>query len=276
MYQLRVAIQKAPASRQLSNERFDVTHETFERSSSQQQLVLQMLKELISSKKRSADALRILSVGCGSGILDNQLISALTPSIGAFEYTGVDPNPVACYRFLEDFRRLDLTGVKLDVKNKTVESLDVNECFDVIQLTHSLYYFEDPADTLDKLRKLLAPGGKLIIVHAPNESLNQFSECFWSHHVNQDIWFSDCLKEYLLNQGIEFTCYRIQGKVDITECFEEGCSHGEELLDFITQSDCRESDAEVRAMCLQVLRKISHVDGDRHKVEHPADVFVVV
>ncbi|MCK4616684.1 MAG: hypothetical protein KAT50_07395, partial [Pirellulales bacterium] len=146
----------------------------------------------------------------------------------------------------------------------------------VIQLTHSLYYFEDPADTLDKLRKLLAPGGKLIIVHAPNESLNQFSECFWSHHVNQDIWFSDCLKEYLLNQGIEFTCYRIQGKVDVTECFEEGCSHGEELLDFITQSDCRESDAEVRAMCLQVLRKISHVDGDRHKVEHPADVFVVV
>ncbi|MDA7994077.1 MAG: class I SAM-dependent methyltransferase, partial [Pirellulales bacterium] len=139
MYQLRVAIQKAPASRQLSNERFDVTHETFERSSSQQQLVLQMLNELISSKKKSADALRILSVGCGSGILDNQLISALAPSIGSFEYTGVDPNPVACCRFLEDFRRLDLTGVKLDVKNKTVESLDVNECFDVIQLTPVSY-----------------------------------------------------------------------------------------------------------------------------------------
>ena len=167
-------MQKSPATRQLSNERFDVTHETFERSSSQQQLVLQMLKELISSKKKSADALRILSVGCGSGILDNQLISALAPSIGSFEYTGVDPNPVACCRFLEDFRRLDLTGVKLDVKNKTVESLDVNECFDVIQLTHSLYYFEDPADTLDKLRKLFGAGGKLIIVHAPNESLNQF------------------------------------------------------------------------------------------------------
>ena len=113
-----------------------------------------MLNELISSKK-SADALRILSVGCGSGILDNQDISPHT-IYWIFEYTGVDPNPVACCRFLEDFRRLDLTGVKLDVKNKTVESLDVNECFDVIQLTHSLYYFEDPADTLDKLRKLLA------------------------------------------------------------------------------------------------------------------------
>ena len=45
---------------------------------------------------------------------------------------------------------------------------------------------------------------------------------------------------------------------------------------FITQSDCRESDAEVRAMCLRVFRKISHVDGDSHKVEHLADVFVVV
>ena len=104
-------------------------------------------------------------------------------------------------------------------------------------------------------KKVVSAGGKLIIVHAPNESLNQFSECFWSRHANQDIWFSDCL-ENIFEQGVEFTCHRIQGKVDVTECFEEGCSHGEELLDFITQSDCRESDAEVRAMCLQVLRKL--------------------
>ncbi len=274
--QLRVAVKKAPASMQLSDERFDITHEAFECSSSQQQLVLRALKELISSHAGSAGALRILSVGCGSGILDNQLISAIASSPEHFEYTGVDPNPVACRRFREDFEKLALPNVKLEVRTEAVESLNINKPFDIIQLTHALYYFKDPADTLGKLRRLLAPGGKLIIVQAPNEYLNQLSECFWSHHAGQDIWFSKCLEKYLIKQKIEFTCQRIYGEVDVTRCFNEGCSHGEKLLDFITQSDCRESDTEVRERCLHFLKKISRVDGESLKVEHPTDVFVVV
>lgn len=172
--QLRVAVQKAPVSRRLSDDRFDVTHETFERSSSQQQLVLKTLKELINTHEGSSGALRILSIGCGSGILDNQLISALASSAGTFEYTGVDPNPVACHRFREAFKKLALSNVKLKVKTEAVESLNINEPFDIIQLTHALYYFKDPADTLEKLRRLLAPGGKLIIVHAPTSALISF------------------------------------------------------------------------------------------------------
>ena len=273
--QLQVAVQKAPVSSRLSDERFDVTHETFERSRSQQQLVLNTLKELIDTHEGSSGALRVLSVGCGSGILDNQLISVLASSAGTFEYTGVDPNPVACQRFRENFKKLGLANVKLEVKTETVESLNINEPFDVIQLTHALYYFKDPADTLEKLRRLLAPGGKLIIIHAPNEHLNQLSQCFWSHHAEQDIWFSNRLEEHLVRQGIEFTSHRIHGEVDVTRCFEKSCPHGEKILDFITQSDCRESDADVRARCLHFLKKISRVDGERLKVGHPADVFVV-
>ena len=274
--QLRVAVKKAPASMQLSDERFDVTHEAFECSSSQQQLVLRALKELISLHEGSTGALRILSVGCGSGILDNQLISAIASSPEHFEYTGVDPNPVACRRFREDFEKLALPNVKLEVRTEAVESLNINNPFDIIQLTHALYYFKDPADTLGKLRRLLAPGGKLIIVQAPNEYLNQLSECFWSHPTGQDIWFSECLEKYLIKQKIEFTCQRLYGEVDVTRCFNEGCPHGEKLLDFITQSDCRESDAEVRERCLHFLKKISRVDGESLKVEHPTDVFVVI
>ena len=274
--QLREAIHKSPVASQLSDERFDVTHETFERSSSQQQLVLRTLKELISSHEGSSDALKILSVGCGSGILDNQLISAIASSAGTFEYTGVDPNPVACRRFREDFEKLALQNVKLEVRTEAVESLNINKPFDVIQLTHALYYFKNPADTLEKLRRLLAPGGRLIIVQAPNEYLNQLSECFWSRHADQDIWFSKCLEKHLVKQNIEFTCQRIHGEVDVTRCFDEECPHGEKLLDFITQSNCRESDAEVRERCLHFLKKISRVDGESLKVEHPADVFVVI
>ena len=70
-------MQESHSCRQLSDKRFDVTHETFERSSTQQRLVLRALEELIGSHSDSSGPLRILSVGCGSGILDNQLISSI-------------------------------------------------------------------------------------------------------------------------------------------------------------------------------------------------------
>ncbi|MBT6919693.1 MAG: methyltransferase domain-containing protein, partial [Planctomycetaceae bacterium] len=175
-----------------------MTHETFERSSTQQPLVLRALEELIGSHQEGAGPLRILSVGCGSGILDNQLIASIASSSRSFKYTGVDPNPVACHRFRKNFDKLALKNVELDLKVQGIEALDINEPFDIIQLTHALYYFKDPADTLEKLRDLLAPNGKLIMVHAPNEYLNQLSECFWSHHVDHDIWFSNRLEEHLV------------------------------------------------------------------------------
>jgi len=253
-----------------------VTHETFERSSTQQPLVLRALEGLIGSHQGESDPLRILSVGCGSGILDNQLIASIASSSRSFKYTGVDPNPVACRRFRKSFAALALKNVELELKVQGIEALDINEPFDIIQLTHALYYFKDPADTLEKLRNLLAPNGKLIMVHAPNEHLNQLSECFWSHHVDHDIWFSNRLEEHLVQESMDFTRYRIKGEVDVTQCFESGSDHGEKLLDFITQNDCRESGVEVLEQCLCFLKKISRIDGDSLRVEHPADVFVVI
>ena len=55
-----------PARRpgKLSESRFDETHELFERSSSQQQLILDWLTELILEQYANIDPLKILSVRC--------------------------------------------------------------------------------------------------------------------------------------------------------------------------------------------------------------------
>ena len=78
-----------------------------------------------------------------------------------------------------------------------------------------------------------------------------------------------------MQESMDFTRRRLQGVIDVTQCFESGCEHGEKLLDFITQNDCRKSGVEVLERCLHFLRKISRIDGSSLKVEHPADIFVV-
>ncbi len=47
------------------------------------------------------------------------------------------------------------------------------------------------------------------------------------------------------------------------------------ILDFITQTDCWQLNAEVLKLCLSYLRSISRPEKDSLWVGHPADAFVI-
>ncbi len=220
---LRGALEQAGCPFALSNKRFDETHELFERSSNQQQLILEWLRDLIRSHCASSDPLRILSVGCGSGILDNPLIRSIATTARSVEYTAVDPNAIACRRFQGDFDNQQLPNVRLDLREHGIEALTATDRFDIIHVVHALYYFDDPAATLDGLIRLLAPDGKMVIVHAPEAELNQLAKCFWTHHAENGIWFSDCLADHLSQRRLVFSRQRIHGEVDVARCFEADC-----------------------------------------------------
>ena len=272
---LRSELDQARRPFGLSHKRFDETHELFERSSNQQQLILEWLSDLIQSCCPRMDPVRILSVGCGSGILDNPLIKSIATTSERVEYTGVDPNAVACRRFQDEFDDQELPNVQLDMREENIETLTSTNLFDIILVVHSLYYFDDPADTLDGLLRLLAPDGRVVIVHAPEAELNQLAKCFWTHHEKNGIWFSDCLADHLSRHRIAFSRQRIDGEVDVARCFEADCPRGEMLLDFITQSDCRQLDDDIVQLCRSYLRSISRPENGSLLVAHPADAFVI-
>ncbi len=253
LHSLRSVLEHACRPFELSHQRYDETHELFEQSSNQQRRIIKWLLDLISSDYASVQRLKILSVGCGSGIMDVPLIKSIAQTSNQVEYTGVDPNELACRRFQDDFDDQELPNVQLDLREQDIESLISTDRFDVIHLVHSLYYFDDPADTLDGLLKLLAPEGKVLIVQAPEAELNQLAKCFWTHHEEHGIWFSDCLAGHLSERGLAFSRQRIDGEVDVTRCFEADCPRGEMILDFITQSDCQQLDDDVVQLCLGYL-----------------------
>ena len=272
---VRAALEPRGRPDKLSHKRFDETHELFERSSNQQQLILMWLRDLICSQNANLDPLKILSVGCGSGILDNPLIRSIATMAKRIEYTGVDPNSVACRRFQDEFDNHQLTNVRLNLWEQDIESLTTSDRFHVIHVVHSLYYFDDPAHTLDAMLDLLAPGGRVAVVQAPDAELNRLSKCFWAHHEKNGIWFSDCLADHLSGRRLAFSRERIDGEVDVARCFVADCPHGEMMLDFITQSDCRQLDRDLVQLSLDYLRSISRPENGSLLIAHPADAFVI-
>jgi SAM-dependent methyltransferase len=258
----------------LTDERFDKAHELFERSSNQQMLILDWLKDF-SVRHTSADPLSFLSVGCGSGILDNPLLEALSDLGSRIVYTAIDPNAVACSRFRGDFGLLEMPNVQLEVRQETVESISCDQKFDIIHAVHSLYYFDDPAATIKRLLVRMRIGGKLLILQAPKAELNRLADCFWFPNQDVDIWFSERLETYLQGVDLAYTKTRIHGRVDVARCFEAECADGEMMLDFITQVNCRELTQAAREQLLGCLTAIAERDGDRVWVKHPVDAFAI-
>jgi SAM-dependent methyltransferase len=273
----------------LSDHRFDQSHEWFEGQSNQQAQILQWLQCFgrnqiesrsikVSSKK---ETFRVLSVGCGSGILDLPLIKTLADQIetsvagGMIHYTGIDPNPIACGRFRNEFCDLEIASTDLTVLVETIESYRCSQLVDLTLVVHSMYYFAEPAVSLQTLMQHVAEDGALVIFQAPKGELNLLADCFWQGHVKDPIWFSADLDKHLHETGISFTRSRLDAEVDVTACFDSDCPKGRLTFDFLVQSDCGNLSEPIRRSVLDYLRAISRVHDGGVLAPHPVDVFVI-
>lgn len=97
---------------------------------------------------------RVLDVGCGDGAY-----LKLLRSLGWSTAIGVDPDPTAVQR---------ARAAGLDVRLGTLDDVELPaKSFDAITLNHSIEHVHDPVGLLRQCRRLLAPGGELI-VYTPN------------------------------------------------------------------------------------------------------------
>lgn len=95
-----------------------------------------------------ADAPAVLDVGSGSGRLLRALVDA------GHEATGVEPSPSAVAKARE---------AGFTVIEGTIDDVEGESCFDAIILTHVLEHVMDPGAALIEARRLLAPGGVLVL-----------------------------------------------------------------------------------------------------------------
>lgn len=110
-----------------------------------------------------AGALRILDVGCGTG-----LNAALLTERG-HTVVGVDLSPVA----IEQFRDRGFEGLVCDIEGAPLP-FD-SETFDVIYASEVIEHCADSIGFLRELRRLVKPGG-LLLLSTPNSA-------FWAYRV---------------------------------------------------------------------------------------------
>lgn len=101
---------------------------------------------------------RFLEIGFGTGMLAEMMASRATAGLVA----GVDPSPLMVETAR---RRLHHMGVRHELIEGTAENLPWPDAsFDAAAALHSFQFWPDPVAALTEIRRVLRPGGRLILI----------------------------------------------------------------------------------------------------------------
>lgn len=273
---LDTALESVDSISALEGQRFLETHRAFEASSNQQSRIIDWFDDRIGAVEPSDRPYRVLSVGCGSGLLDVPVAQQLAREGACVEYTGVNPNEAECDAFARLFAEAGPASARLELARVPFEDFETEERFELIHFVQSLYYVEDPQLALQHARRLLAPGGRIVVFHAPLAALNQLAVRFYDRWLGRRTLFADDVATILHSWSESCDRESVDTHLEVTSIAERDPQLGLALRDFIVQVESSELPQEVQELIDSYLDAVTtRGTAERSFIPHPVDAFVV-
>ncbi|MFQ3200230.1 MAG: SAM-dependent methyltransferase [Zhongshania sp.] len=258
----------------LEGHRYAACLHTYEAASSQRELILEWFTNHVIPQIPRDNA-SFLSIGCGAGELDVKILAAAKEQASTIAYVGLEPDSKQCERFTSSMALPSDQNIRVETLNTNFEKCTEQRRFDRVLMVHSLYYMDDPERAIEKALNLVNESGKLIILIASNDTLNELSSSFWQIENGGSTWFSEDLSKHLDERGVAFDRQRIEARLDITSCCEPESEQGIRIADFIAQAPTGELPPGLGTMIFSYLEATSHLDGDMRWLPHNVDAFII-
>jgi len=199
----------------------------------------------LNGQRNSTSPFRMLSIGCGDGQIDNEIVAHLYDySQPLIEYVGVDTNLV---HLEEASKNLQHHGLSTQFIHSTVEeyllSNKNDKEFDLIIAVHCFYYIPERKETLEKLVQCLKEGGKLVVVYHSAAGIH-----FFQKMTNRIVGNSTTkvqvsaleIEDILSSLDVLFRVNIENVVIDVSSCMKKPLSQdGLKLLSFFLERDIR-------------------------------------
>ena len=221
--------------------------------------------------------LKVLSVGCGDGSMDNMILTKVLASCptALISYTGIEINPQF---YAESEERLQHLSVAKNVICENFETLDVSklETYDFIYLIHVHYYFQHLKSAFSKIKQLLNSEGRCVVIAAPPNLLTNLIMRFWRHEGKHDLWTMDDAVKVLQDIGIPYQIQEVCTKLDLSSCFKDGWSSNASrfVLDFFCGINLTRYPDNISKLCIAYLTAAAS-EGPGEFVLSPRHIQVV-
>ena len=171
-----------------------------------------------SSDLVAADTPSILSLGCGDGAFDIEIIEHIRKAKKRLQFSGLDFNVTD----LEHFRHLLSTRDKSLRNNVTLHymkydaSSHLGERYDFIYMVHFLHSFEDVLPVIRNALAHLKPDGRLLIIQQKRQGIYELKQRFRDTLTNRKFHSSEEIKESLQEEDVAFSSHTIDTYFDIS------------------------------------------------------------
>lgn len=217
---------------------------------------------------------KVLSIGSGTGDFDLILMRMLLDEIPDLSYTALDPNESHNEIFLDRYKNsgLQLASFRIIAKPFCEDSFEGG--FDLIHLTHCLYYIPDRKMAIKRAYDLLNPGGILLIFHQTPLGINEIQRAYLKRAKGheKELFSSYDIIQILKELKLKFNFDILISDVDVTDCIKEN-DIGKKILNFFMESNLEGLDGTLRNEIICALKDVSRNDDGRYFLFHPSGIF---
>lgn len=261
----------------LSEREYAECFDAFKKISSEWLSMQQWLNEDFLQRHVWASPLKILSIGSGDGDFDLEFMKILMRRWRIETYIAIDPNPHHNQAFESRFRKSNLHVPNFEILSETfpVSQLDIK--FDLVHMTHCLYYIPDRLKAIQAALGSLAERGLILVFHQTQLGINEIQRRFMKRAKGSEneMYSSRDIYRLLRSLKVSFDFEMLDGMLDVSEFFSLPSPEMDQLLNFFLECRADLLTNEFKNEVVSFIKNLAIVEHGRQVILHPVGVFCI-
>jgi SAM-dependent methyltransferase len=241
----------------------------FRSRSDQRNVMIEWWKKNAQGIAKGRTSLSVLSVGCGNGTLDSEFITNLLPFAPTIRFFGCEPNPSLAGDCRDRLGKL----VEAEVVECTWEAYQGSRQFDIVLISHSLYYTSDQRAAIIKGLDSRTSDGDLIIFNATDRGLAQIRGLLTTRLTGLPYKYFTSAELNRIMAPRVLPQELLASQIDVSHQNGDALSDDPLLLSFLTDCDLTEADSMTIEVVRKTISNFVEVRDGKVIVNHPVVAF---
>ncbi|MHB8119317.1 MAG: class I SAM-dependent methyltransferase [Methanothrix sp.] len=246
----------------------------FKKVSTEWMAIEEWLAEDFMPSMAGRQSANVLSIGSGTGDFDLTLMRMLLDKVPTLSYTALDPNEKHNKIFLNRYSESGLNLASFQIIAKPFCEDFFEGGFDLVHLTHCLYYIPDRKMAIHRAFDMLNPGGILLIFHQTPLGINEIQRIYLKQVKGdeKELFSSYDILLIMKELSLKFNFNILISDIDVTDCIE-GNETGQKILNFFLESNLDGLGRALHDEIIRTLKEICQYKDGRYLLFHPSGIF---